>query len=116
MIQLRVRRFLFTGARLGVRLSRTQKDADSPLRNARHSVRVVTLGESLLRNRRVLFFCDSTSAMSAAVHCTARSADMGECLAFGVRPPAVPAVVRVGAVSVKSGGRAESSDGAPGSV
>ena len=36
---------------------------------------VVTFGD-LLRNRWVLFFCDSTTAMSAAVHGTARSADM----------------------------------------
>jgi len=36
---------------------------------------VVTFGD-LLRDRRVLFFCDSTTAMSAAVHGTGRSADM----------------------------------------
>ena len=36
---------------------------------------VVTFG-SLLRDRRALFFCDSTTAMLSAVHGTGRSADM----------------------------------------
>ena len=37
---------------------------------------VTTFGDTLMRDRNVLFFCDSTTAMSAAVHGTARSADM----------------------------------------
>ena len=58
---------------------------------------VVTFGD-LLRNRRVLFFCDSTTAMSAAVHADRahRRYVYGYRSAFGVLSLAVPAVVRVG--------------------
>lgn len=37
---------------------------------------VWTVGERFLKNRQVVFFCDNTSAMSAAVHGYARSPDM----------------------------------------
>jgi len=35
-----------------------------------------TVGKEFLQNREVVFFCDNTSAMSAAVHCYARSPDL----------------------------------------
>ena len=37
---------------------------------------VVTFGDRFMRGRNVLFFCDSTSAMSAAVHGYTRTPDM----------------------------------------
>jgi len=37
---------------------------------------VVAFGKEFLQNREVVFFCDNTSAMSAAVHGYARSPDL----------------------------------------
>ena len=88
-----------SSSELALCVPRGQEDADSSLRDARYSVRGSHLRGSAARQARavLLRFDDSDVGSRARYRAQRRHVRHGQRSAFGVRSPAVPAVVRVGA-------------------